>query len=138
MQNAPAIQDWSRAIGAGRLAVSRGVALAPEDRLRREIINRLMCDGRVDLDAIQQMHPTVPVDVAPELARLQPLIADGLVTVADRKIDMTEFGRPLLRVAAACFDQYLQDPLAMSSEAARSVDPRAAHSDRSGRYSRVI
>jgi oxygen-independent coproporphyrinogen-3 oxidase len=135
VQNATGTEEWSRAIAAGRTAAKRGIALTPEDRLCRDIITRLMCDGRVDLEETTRMHPAAVVDVAPALADLRPLVTDGLVTIAGGKIELTPLGRPLMRVVAACFDQYLQgSPV----ETSRDSSPMTSPARTVGRYSRVI
>lgn len=138
VQNAAGIHDWARDINAGQTAAARGISLSSEDRLRREVITRLMCDGCADLDIIRSMEPAMPLDFAADFARLQALIADGLVLVAGQKIVITDLGRPLMRVVAACFDAYLhktsvQDPLADPPGQAQPVPD-----DKSRRYSRVI
>jgi oxygen-independent coproporphyrinogen-3 oxidase len=138
VQNATGTEEWSRAIAAGRTAAKRGVALTPEDRLCRDIITRLMCDGRVDLEAVTKMHPAAEVDVAPALEKLRPLAADGLVTMAGGTINVTSLGRPLMRVAAACFDQYLRDSSSDAPQADQSALPVALQPRKTGRYSRVI
>ena len=43
---------------------------------------------------------------APELAALEPMAADGPVTVTENRIHTTEEGRPLMRRDAAVFDRY--------------------------------
>src|SRR5690349_1939795 len=50
IQNAPTTVAYREAILEGRLPVVRGVTLSQDDRLRRAIIERLMCDFSVDLD----------------------------------------------------------------------------------------
>src|SRR6185436_11133068 len=40
---------WEREVDAGGLPVARGIALDDDDRVRRAVIGRLMCDGEVDL-----------------------------------------------------------------------------------------
>ena len=51
MQNAPDVGGYARAIAAEQLPTARGIAFSAEDRLRGRIIERLMCDFAVDLDA---------------------------------------------------------------------------------------
>ena len=46
----------SAAIGAGRFAVERGLALNADDRLRRDAIMALMCQGRLDFASLEQAH----------------------------------------------------------------------------------
>ena len=48
------------AIAAGRLATVKGYALTDDDRLRADIIERIMCDFGVDLDAVCARHGSAP------------------------------------------------------------------------------
>ncbi|WP_142849599.1 oxygen-independent coproporphyrinogen III oxidase [Telmatospirillum sp. J64-1] len=91
-----------------RLTVVRGIAVTPDDLLRREIIERLMCDLSVDVDVIAARHGASGDDFEEDLDRLAPLLADGLVIRDGHRIAVTEEGRPLVRAAAAVFDRYLQ------------------------------
>ena len=46
---------YAQRIASGRLATVKGYRLTAEDRLRAEIIERLMCDFRVDVAAIERL-----------------------------------------------------------------------------------
>ncbi len=106
-QNAVELGAWRRAIEDGRLATERGVAVSAEDRLRRAIIQRLMCDLAVDLEEIAAAHGRSAADFADEIAALAPFVADGAVVVDGSRIAVTEAGRPLVRTVCAVFDTYL-------------------------------
>ena len=106
-QNATAPLDYRRAIDAGRLATARGVARTADDRLRAEIIERLMCDLRVDLAAVCARHGSDPAALAPELARLDRFVDDGLAVTDGTCVTVTRSGRPLVRAIGAVFDRYL-------------------------------
>ena len=81
--------------------------------LRRELIGALMCHGVLDIRAFAARHGLVFDDYfASSLARLQPLIGDGLVTRDAQSIQVTARGRLLLRIIAMCFDAYLDTPAA--------------------------
>ncbi|HWT99435.1 MAG TPA: oxygen-independent coproporphyrinogen III oxidase [Terriglobales bacterium] len=139
VQNAVATADWQRAISAQRTAVSRGIALTGENRARRDIINAVMCTGEVNLAAIRDRYPDVWIDYAPDLERLRPLLADGLIEMAGNDIRLTERGRPLMRVVAACFDRYLHPaPADVGTDAMSPAMVAAGGSRVAGRYSRVI
>ncbi len=56
VQNETAIPAWHAAVRAGRLPIARGVALTAEDRLRREVIEQVMCWGEADLPVIAGRH----------------------------------------------------------------------------------
>jgi oxygen-independent coproporphyrinogen-3 oxidase len=97
-QNTPDLPAYRKAILAGHLPVVRGIELSDDDRVRRSLIERLMCDFEVTLD---------PAAYAPELAALQGHAADGLVEFCGDRLLVTERGRPLVRSVAAAFDRYL-------------------------------
>lgn len=105
VQNAPDLKQYREAISQGHFATVRGYALAGEDRMRRAIIERLMCDLRVDLGAFDPS----PVAFAPELEKLEALKSDGLVKVAGRVVSIPPAMRPFARVVCATFDTHL-DP----------------------------
>jgi oxygen-independent coproporphyrinogen III oxidase len=107
-QNPRDLAAWESSIDAGRLPVWRGLALDADDVLRAEIISQIMCQGDVDVSALEERHG---IDFwsyfAAERRRLLQLESDGLVWVCASRIIATSQGRYLLRLLAACFDRYL-------------------------------
>lgn len=110
VQNAVPIPEYRDAIRKGRLATVRGIRVSADDRLRRGIIERLMCDFAVDLNGSAG-------SLAAELEALEPFRADGLLTVDDGLIRVGPAGRPLIRTICAVFDAHLQRGLARHSRA---------------------
>ena len=108
VQNVAPLADYRRALEQGRLATVRGVALSAEDRLRRDVIERLMCSLSVDLGAVCRDHGLDAELLRSECASLAPMAEDGLVGIDDLHIRLTDNGRPFVRVVAAAFDAYLQ------------------------------
>ncbi len=107
-QNAPAVGNYSRAVAEGKLATVKGIVLSDDDRLRGNIIERLMCDMAVDLDAIADKSGfDIGTDFSDELDALQPFQENGSVLIDGRRIRITEKGRPYLRLVASAFDTYL-------------------------------
>jgi oxygen-independent coproporphyrinogen-3 oxidase len=106
-QNAGGVREWRAAIDGGDLAVTKGLALDDDDRLRAEVIERLMCDLAVDLETVCARHGRAADCLAPSLASLAPLIDDGLVEISGNRVRVPERGRPFLRLACAAFDAYL-------------------------------
>jgi oxygen-independent coproporphyrinogen-3 oxidase len=107
VQNQPLELLWRAAINEGRLATARGVALTEEDRFRGEVIERLMCDMTVNLDAVAARHSRQAAELDDAVAELKPLEEDGLVERLGGTISVTELGRPFVRSACAPFDAYL-------------------------------
>jgi oxygen-independent coproporphyrinogen-3 oxidase len=108
VQNAAPMKEYVDAVSNEKLPVKRGLALTAEDRLRRSIIERLMCDLSVDLDVLCASEgngaDAAPLDEC--IAALAPLAADGIVQIDGRRIVINEEGRPFTRLVAAAFDAY--------------------------------
>lgn len=101
-QNEPDERRYLAAVEAGHLPVWRGRALTADDRRRRALIERVMCDLALDLRSVP---PDVWRDAAPRLA---PLVADGIVALeGDGWLRVAPAWRRGLRHVAACFDAHL-------------------------------
>lgn len=110
VQNAPNEVDYKSAIDTRGFATARGHALTADDRLRRDVIVGLMCNGVLDKRAIEVRHG-VDFDrtFAAELELLKPLELDGLVRVERDAIRVTALGQLFLRNIALPFDRYYAD-----------------------------
>ena len=106
VQNEASLRAYARRIADGRFAITRGVELTADDRLRRAVIERLMCGLEVDLAATMDRFG-IAEGFAPELDALASMETAGLVKVTGSHVRITEKGRPLLRTVAAVFDRYL-------------------------------
>ncbi len=113
-QNAKTIDEYTEMLAFGKLPIARGVRLTPEDRLRRTAIQRLMCDFRLDLQALGDEFSVDPsATFGADLQRLAPLQDAGLVERAGpggMTVQVTPQGRLLVRVVAMQFDAYLHQP----------------------------
>ena len=107
-QNEKALGLYYDAIGQSRFATVRGLELSDDDQLRRDVIMALMCQGRLDVDAIERAHGVrVRAYFADELERLRPLQSQGLVTVEPTAIEVTPLGWYFVRAIAMVFDRHL-------------------------------
>ncbi len=108
-QNVKSLEEYRKAIEAGTLATWRGLALLNEDLLRRGAILDLMCHFRLDKRAFSERWETdFDRHFAADLARLAPLVDDGLVEIDDDRIEVTATGRLMVRNIAMAFDAYLE------------------------------
>src|SRR5690606_40482832 len=90
------------------LPVVRGARLSSDDRLRRALIQAIMCQGRVDIPALERAHGITFNDYfAAELTGLLPLAEDGLLSIAPDALEVSPRGRLFLRNIAMVFDAYL-------------------------------
>ncbi|MBT3885135.1 MAG: oxygen-independent coproporphyrinogen III oxidase [Rhodospirillaceae bacterium] len=108
VQNIAPLKDYTRALEAGRLATARGAQFTPEDNLRREVIERILCDMEVDLNELCARHGSDIAAFTKSLAALEPYIADGICEVTGGTIRVADANRPFARLVAAAFDAYLQ------------------------------
>ncbi len=106
-QNHVDVGAWTAAIEEGRLPVARGVALDDDDRLRRDVIMTLMCEGAVDLAAICERHGVhAAAHFAPELTRIERELPD--LAAVDRlagTVTATPLGHHLIRNVCVVFDR---------------------------------
>ncbi len=115
--NEGSIHAYKDTIRAGRLAVVRGVGISDDDRLRRALIERLMCDLSLDVEAVCARFGVDAAHFDADLDRLAPMQADGLLRREGRVLHITDEGRPLVRAACAVFDRYLKMGEARHSKA---------------------
>ncbi|OAM89611.1 oxygen-independent coproporphyrinogen III oxidase [Termitidicoccus mucosus] len=107
-QNTKDMIAYQAALAGGRLPVERGLRLDEEDRRRRAIIMRVMCERRLDYARLSdELGVDFEKAYAAELATFGDLIADGIVTMDDASLRVTPAGAPLLRVVAMRFDTTL-------------------------------
>ena len=107
-QNAKTLPEYYAALREGRLPVQRGIQLSADDLLRRDVIMALMCQGRVQFDAIERKHDIGMAETfASELRSLQGMAESGLVQLERGAIQVTPTGWYLVRAVAMVFDRYL-------------------------------
>lgn len=106
-QNDTQVRTWRAAVEAGTFPVARGIALDVDDRVRRAVIERLMCDLAVDVAAVARRFGRAPDTLAPAFAALAPLSRDGLCRIDGWTVTIPDDARVLMRAVAACFDKYL-------------------------------
>lgn len=108
VQNNPDIKKYSRSVTDGILPTIRGLELSRDDRIRRSVIERLMCDMKVDLKTVCARTNIDETYFADELAALKPYCDDGLIGIEGDTISITDAGQPWMRVICSVFDKYLQ------------------------------
>lgn len=108
IQNASSTVTYRNAIRDGNLGTARGIVVNDDDRVRRAIIERLMCDFEIDLEAFSRARNIDHHNFSDELERLAPLVADGIVIRSGWRITVPAASRPLVRLVCAAFDRYFQ------------------------------
>jgi oxygen-independent coproporphyrinogen-3 oxidase len=108
-QNVKTLEEYYDALDDGGLPVWRGIELTQDDLIRRAVIQTLICNFRLSIEAIEVAYL---IDFrryfAPELEALQPLADEGLVEVTPEWIAVSPKGRLLIRSICMTFDRYLR------------------------------
>ena len=107
-QNEPDLATWSKQVASGQSSVQRGIVLTDEDRLRRAVIERLMCDLFVDLEAVADRFNVHPVVFLLALDRLEDFAEDGMVEIDGWQIRVPDDARIAVRSIASAFDEWLK------------------------------
>jgi len=108
-QNYKDLPDYEAAIQEGRLPIERGYLLSDDDKRRRTIITDIMCARGLDFAALsQKLGLDFERTYAAELATLDDLVADGLITREPGRIRITQLGQLFLRIVGMRFDAHLE------------------------------
>jgi oxygen-independent coproporphyrinogen-3 oxidase len=109
-QNHKTLPEYYAAVEAGKLATRCGYRLDDDDKIRREVITRLMCDFVLDKRGIERRFD-LDFDeyFSGSVEKLGRFVADDLVTIGDDAITVTPMGRLVIRNIAMCFDRYIDD-----------------------------
>ncbi|MBO6851117.1 MAG: oxygen-independent coproporphyrinogen III oxidase [Marinobacter sp.] len=106
-QNNHDLPAWEAAIDAGQLAITKGVNLTRDDRIRRWVIGQLICQFRLDRQQFADQWGENPDRYfADELRRLQPMMRDELIADDGRTLQVLPAGRILIRAICQIFDRY--------------------------------
>jgi oxygen-independent coproporphyrinogen III oxidase len=117
VQNEVQIGAYSQIIEAGRLATVKGYAKTDDDRLRADIIERIMCYHGADLAEICASHGVAADSVLQSAPGLERLIADGVVELDGDRLAVANDSRFLVRSVAAAFDVHLDSAKQLHSRA---------------------
>jgi len=107
-QNNSDIALYQQSLDNNQLATCKGLQCNGDDRVRRAVIQQLICDFRLDFAAIESKFN---IDFAGYFAaiwpQLQQMAKDGLIELTTHGIDIRPTGRLLARSVCMLFDGYL-------------------------------
>ena len=99
-QNEKTIEDYYTHLADNQLPIFRGHVLTPEDLIIRKHILNLMCQFTTSWKDKALDFPELPT----VLASLEEMQDDGLLTIQDDTITVTEKGKPFVRNICMAFD----------------------------------
>ena len=106
-QNVKTLDEYDDVISRGDIPVFRGYMLDFDDLLRREIIARLICHFRLDISQIEDMYVNdFNRYFFNEMKEIKSMERDGLLTLDNEKIEVSQMGRYFIRNICSVFDKY--------------------------------
>jgi oxygen-independent coproporphyrinogen-3 oxidase len=110
IQNVKDLQNYQIKIDAGLLPIAKGFTLNEEDRLRRFVINQLICQLRLDYCDIENFFGIdATTHFRYQIQELELMQKDGLLSLSEKGIEVTNAGRLLIRRICMVFDEYLPE-----------------------------
>lgn len=107
-QNTKDIEEYISTTLNGELSTKKGYELTPQQRIAKEVIERLMCNYRIDWHEIADTISVATEDIKSALhydeSQLKEMEDDGIIILTDEGIAMTEVGHPFVRNVAAALD----------------------------------
>jgi oxygen-independent coproporphyrinogen-3 oxidase len=107
-QNSSDLNDYQALLGSDQLATKRGLLCTADDRVRRAVIQQLICHFSLDFAAIEQGFR---IDFRTYFGELWPQLAsmarDGLIELDAKGIRVLPAGRLLVRAVCMVFDAHL-------------------------------
>lgn len=108
-QNVKDLESYRARVEAGTIPVAKGYALTEEDKLRADVIMRLMCDMALDFEVMgKKWSIDFRSHFAVALGQFEGFVKDGLLKWTETGCRVTDHGRLFIRNLAMCFDAYLE------------------------------
>jgi oxygen-independent coproporphyrinogen-3 oxidase len=107
-QNKKEIAEYEASLACNQLPVGFGLVLSAEDRLRRWVIQELMCRFELDKQECEKIF-FIDFDDHFKECNLDLFKEEGLLEETGKKIIATPLGRLVIRLIASAFDAYLID-----------------------------
>jgi len=109
-QNSSDLSQYQDSLDHSELATRRGLHCDPDDRLRRAVIQQLICHFQLRFADIEQAYAidfrSYFADIWPQL---QQMASDGLIELNAQGIAVLPAGRLLVRSLCMLFDRYLNE-----------------------------
>lgn len=109
-QNDSDIEGYQGSLDEDHLPTARGLRCDEDDRIRRAVIQKLICDFHLDFATIEQQFNIVFRDFfSTAWPQLQNMTRDSLISLTPSGIDILPAGRLLVRSVCMLFDHYLKE-----------------------------
>ncbi|EGH72535.1 oxygen-independent coproporphyrinogen III oxidase [Pseudomonas syringae] len=107
-QNSSDLSEYSRLLDSDQPATKRGLLCNDDDRIRRAIIQQLICHFTLEFGEIEKNFCIDFRDYFRDAwPQLLGMASDGLITLSETGIEVRPEGRLLVRAVCMVFDAYL-------------------------------
>ncbi|MCF5165598.1 oxygen-independent coproporphyrinogen III oxidase [Pseudomonas congelans] len=107
-QNSSDLSEYLRLLDGDQPATRRGLLCSDDDRIRRAVIQQLICHFTLDFGEIEKAFCIDFKDYFSEAwPQLLGMASDGLITLSDTGLEVRPAGRLLVRAVCMVFDAYL-------------------------------
>lgn len=104
-QNVKTVDGYLELIGSGDLAIAKGHLNTKREYETSKVITQLICNYEVELTSRMMNHPLFGYTQQ----KLDVYESEGLIAWHNRRVTVTEKGKPFIRVICSAFDDYYQD-----------------------------
>ncbi|MBT3428013.1 MAG: oxygen-independent coproporphyrinogen III oxidase [Gammaproteobacteria bacterium] len=110
-QNVKQLEEYQRLLEAHKLPVEKGIVLSKDDLIRQAVIKALICQFNLRFVDIEETFCIeFATYFAKEMVALRPLAQDGLCSINQQGVKVSNSGRLLIRNLCMVFDKYLHKP----------------------------
>ena len=96
-----------KSLDKGELPIFRGMKLSKDDQIRQHATQQFKSYLRMDFKQFEEKFKINPKEYfSKEIEYLDEMIKDGLVTVSDDGIELTELGKDFSQNISNVFDKY--------------------------------
>lgn len=107
-QNSSDLTDYQRLLDSDQPATRRGLICSEDDRIRRAVIQQLICHFTLNFSELEKAFTISFRDYfADAWPHLLCMANDGLIALSDGAIEVRPAGRLLVRSVCMVFDAYL-------------------------------
>jgi len=111
LQNSPDLYIYNNLMMTGTSALTKHYKTSADDRVRRSVITRLICDFQLNYGKLSaETGVNIQRYFADELRALVPMAIEGLLTLTDEGLKVLPLGRLLIRRICMTFDAYINQP----------------------------
>ncbi|MBP7709859.1 MAG: oxygen-independent coproporphyrinogen III oxidase [Rickettsiales bacterium] len=107
-QNTLNFEEYKKNVLDKKLSIAKGIIINEEDRLRKKIIDEVMCYMEVDLDTICNSFNRPQNYFKKEIKALGELEKDGLITIKNNVIKIHPDAPQITRVVSSFFDKFFK------------------------------